>query len=65
VPDEVRETMTLHFAMTIDQVLAVALEPGVVPACRLSGSARRSPRRITLIAVRLVDARKQAQPAGS
>jgi ATP-dependent Lon protease len=27
VPDEVREAMTFHFAMTVDEVLAVALEP--------------------------------------
>ena len=27
VPEEVREAMTFHFAMTIDEVLAVALEP--------------------------------------
>jgi len=27
VPDEVREAMKFHFAMTIDEVLAVALEP--------------------------------------
>jgi ATP-dependent Lon protease len=31
VPEEVREAMKFHFAMTIDEVLAVALEPGVVP----------------------------------
>ncbi len=27
VPNEVREAMTFHFAMSIDEVLAVALEP--------------------------------------
>ena len=27
VPEEVREAMTFHFAMTIDEVLSVALEP--------------------------------------
>ena len=27
VPEEVREAMTFHFAMTIDEVLGVALEP--------------------------------------
>ena len=27
VPEEVRNAMTFHFAMTIDEVLAVALEP--------------------------------------
>jgi ATP-dependent Lon protease len=32
VPDEVREAMTFHFAMTIDEVLATALEPAVLPA---------------------------------
>ena len=32
VPDEVREAMSFHFAMTIDEVLGVALEPGAVPA---------------------------------
>src|SRR5246127_2903780 len=32
VPDEVRDAMTFHFAMTIDEVLAVALEPSAVPA---------------------------------
>jgi ATP-dependent Lon protease len=33
VPDEVREAMTFHFAMTIDEVLGVALErPAVQPA---------------------------------
>jgi ATP-dependent Lon protease len=30
VPDEVREAMKFHFAMTIDEVLAVALEPAAV-----------------------------------
>jgi ATP-dependent Lon protease len=30
VPEEVREAMKFHFAMTIDEVLAVALEPAVV-----------------------------------
>jgi ATP-dependent Lon protease len=32
VPDEVREAMTFHFAMTIDEVLGVALEPTAVSA---------------------------------
>jgi ATP-dependent Lon protease len=32
VPEEVREAMTFHPAMTIDEVLAVALEPSPVPA---------------------------------
>jgi ATP-dependent Lon protease len=33
VPEEVREQMTFHFAMTIDEVLSVALEPApVTPA---------------------------------
>jgi len=27
VPDEVREAMKFHFAMTIDEVLGVTLEP--------------------------------------
>ena len=27
VPQEVRDAMTFHFAMTVDEVLAVALEP--------------------------------------
>jgi ATP-dependent Lon protease len=30
VPEEVREAMSFHFAMTIDEVLAVALEPAKV-----------------------------------
>jgi ATP-dependent Lon protease len=30
VPEEVREAMKFHFAMTIDEVLAVALEPAAV-----------------------------------
>jgi ATP-dependent Lon protease len=30
VPEEVREAMTFHFAMTIDEVLAAALEPSPV-----------------------------------
>ena len=30
VPEEVREAMTFHMAMTIDEVLAVALEPAAV-----------------------------------
>jgi ATP-dependent Lon protease len=30
VPEEVREAMSFHFAMTIDEVLAVALEPAPV-----------------------------------
>ena len=30
VPEEVREAMTFHFAMTIDEVLNVALEPGKI-----------------------------------
>jgi len=32
VPDEVREAMEFHFAMTIDEVLAVALEPAPLKA---------------------------------
>jgi ATP-dependent Lon protease len=32
VPEEVRQQMTFHFAMTIDEVLAVALEPAAQPA---------------------------------
>ncbi len=32
VPEEVREAMTFHFAMTIDEVLSVALEPVAVTA---------------------------------
>jgi ATP-dependent Lon protease len=32
VPEEVREAMTFHFAMTIDEVLNVALEPAAVRA---------------------------------
>jgi ATP-dependent Lon protease len=32
VPEEVREAMTFHFAMTVDEVLAVALEPAQVAA---------------------------------
>ncbi|MGH2858472.1 MAG: endopeptidase La, partial [Solirubrobacteraceae bacterium] len=32
VPEEVREQMTFHFAMTIDEVLSVALEPAAQPA---------------------------------
>jgi len=32
VPDEVREAMSFHFAMTVDEVLGVALEPSAVPA---------------------------------
>jgi ATP-dependent Lon protease len=31
VPAEVREAMTFHFAMSVDEVLAVALEPAAVP----------------------------------
>ncbi len=32
VPEEVRDAMTFHFAMTVDEVLAVALEPAPVTA---------------------------------
>jgi ATP-dependent Lon protease len=32
VPEEVRQQMTFHFAMTIDEVLAVTLEPAAHPA---------------------------------
>ncbi len=32
VPEEVREAMSFHFAMTIDEVLAVALEPAALHA---------------------------------
>ncbi len=31
VPAEVRDAMAFHFAMTVDEVLAVALEPAAVP----------------------------------
>jgi ATP-dependent Lon protease len=31
VPEEVRDAMKFHFAMTVDEVLAVALEPAAVP----------------------------------
>jgi ATP-dependent Lon protease len=31
VPEEVREAMTFHFAMTVDEGLAIALEPAAVP----------------------------------
>jgi ATP-dependent Lon protease len=30
VPEEVRESMTFHFAMTVDEVLAAALEPSTL-----------------------------------
>ena len=47
VPEEVREAMTFHFAMTIDEVLGVALEPAPLRAASLPDltSARRSRRR--------------------
>jgi ATP-dependent Lon protease len=32
VPQEVRDEMNFHFAMTIDEVLGVALEPSSVTA---------------------------------
>jgi ATP-dependent Lon protease len=32
VPEDVREQMTFHFAMSVDEVLAVALEPARTPA---------------------------------
>jgi ATP-dependent Lon protease len=32
VPADVREQMTFHFAMSVDEVLAVALEPVRAPA---------------------------------
>ena len=32
VPEEVRDAMNFHFAMTIDEVLGVALEPAAVTA---------------------------------
>jgi len=32
VPEEVRDAMKFHFAMSIDEVLAAALEPSAVPA---------------------------------
>jgi ATP-dependent Lon protease len=32
VPEEVREAMTFHFAMSVDEVLGAALEPQTVPA---------------------------------
>jgi ATP-dependent Lon protease len=31
VPADVREQMTFHFAMSVDEVLAVALEPARTP----------------------------------
>ena len=31
VPEEVRDAMKFHFAMTVDEVLAVALEPAAMP----------------------------------
>jgi ATP-dependent Lon protease len=34
VPEEVREAMKFHFAMTVDEVLAVALEPATMQAAR-------------------------------
>jgi ATP-dependent Lon protease len=34
VPAEVREQMTFHLAMTVDEVLAIALEPSRAPATR-------------------------------
>jgi ATP-dependent Lon protease len=34
VPEEVREAMQFHFAMSIDEVLAVALEPAAVAPAR-------------------------------
>ncbi|HTX46790.1 MAG TPA: endopeptidase La [Solirubrobacteraceae bacterium] len=34
VPEEVREQMKVHFAMTVDEVLAVALEPATIQAAR-------------------------------
>ena len=30
VPEEVREAMKFHFAMTVDEVLGVALEPAAL-----------------------------------
>ena len=54
VPADVREQMTFHFAMTVDEVLAVALEPARAPRagltalrCRLTAgsSLRHSERR--------------------
>ena len=38
VPQEVRDAMTFHFAMTVDEVLAVALEPAPGRAGRLTDS---------------------------
>jgi ATP-dependent Lon protease len=32
VPEEVREAMSFHFAMTVDEVLAIALEPAAIAA---------------------------------
>ena len=40
VPQEVREAMRFHFAMTIDEVLAVALEPAPVDLRGLTASTR-------------------------
>jgi ATP-dependent Lon protease len=34
IPEEVREQMAFHFAMTVDEVLAVALEPAPIQAAR-------------------------------
>jgi ATP-dependent Lon protease len=34
VPEEVRDQMKFHFAMTVDEVLAVALEPATIQAAR-------------------------------
>jgi ATP-dependent Lon protease len=36
VPEEVREAMKFHFAMTVDEVLAVALEPATIHAARVA-----------------------------
>ena len=44
VPEEVRDAMTFHPVMTIDEVLDLALEPAPAPAWR-DGSGQRSDRR--------------------
>jgi ATP-dependent Lon protease len=32
VPEEIRDAMRFHFAMSMDEVLGAALEPAAVPA---------------------------------
>ena len=45
VPEEVRDAMNFHFAMTVDEVLAVALEPAAAPQPQQPplGTKRRAP----------------------